>query len=85
VGSDLLFGSSFTAPRKWRIVWFCDCRDFAAYGGGNFKPSRGGDFKVSVQRFGVRGSGTEQVTGGGRGNLIIESVCNHWAVKAVAA
>jgi hypothetical protein len=37
-----------------------------------------------VQRFGVRGSGTLNVTGGGRGRLTIESVCDRWVVKAVA-
>jgi hypothetical protein len=59
--------------------------ELAEYGGGNFKLSGGGDFKdVSVQRFGVSGSGTLKVTGGGRGRLTIESVCDRWVVKAVA-
>jgi hypothetical protein len=78
-------GSSFSAPEKWRIAWSFNCQNFAAYGGGNFKLSGGGDFeKVSVQQFAVRASGTEQVTGGGRGNLVIESVCTRWTVKAIA-
>jgi hypothetical protein len=86
MGSDLLFGSTFSAPARWRIHWFFDCRNFAAHGGGNFKLSGGGDFKnVSLQRFGVGATGTLQVSGGGRGNLIIESVCDRWAVKAVTA
>jgi hypothetical protein len=86
MGSDLLFGSTFSAPARWRIHWFFDCRNFAAHGGGNFKLSGGGDFKnVSLQRFGVGARGTLQVSGGGRGNLIIESVCDRWAVEAVAA
>jgi hypothetical protein len=85
VGSDLLFGSPFSAPRRWHIRWSFDCRNFAAYGGGNFKLSGGGDFKnVSLQRFGVGARGTVQVTGGGNGNLVIESVCQRWAVQAVA-
>jgi hypothetical protein len=47
--------------------------------------SGAGDFaEVSVQRFGVRGRGVLQVTGGGRGRLSIESVCDRWTVKAVA-
>ena len=45
----------------------------------------GGDFNaVGVQRFGVRGSGKLLVVGGGRGRLIIESVCERWVVRAVA-
>jgi hypothetical protein len=40
---------------------------------------------VAVQRFGVRGRGSLLVTGGGRGRLSIESVCDRWVVKAVAA
>jgi hypothetical protein len=85
VGSDLLFGSTFSAPRRWHVFWSFDCRNFAAHGGGNFKLSGGGDFKnVSLQRFGVGARGTLRVTGGGNGNLIIESVCQRWAVRAVA-
>jgi hypothetical protein len=37
-----------------------------------------------VQRVGVRGRGVLRVSGGGRGRLIIESVCDRWTVKAVA-
>jgi hypothetical protein len=59
--------------------------ELAKYGGGNFKLSGAGAFaEVSVQRFGVRGRGVLQVTGGGRGRLTIESVCDRWTVKAVA-
>jgi hypothetical protein len=84
-GSDGSEGALFDAPGSWRIRWSFNCQSFAEYGGGNFKLSGGGDFKdVSVQRFGVRGSGTLKVTGGGRGRLTIESVCDRWAVKAVA-
>ena len=79
-------GEFFAAPRRWRVIWSFDCRNFAAYGGGNFKLSGAGAFnKVAVQRFGVRGRGSLRVTGGGRGRLIIESVCDRWTVKALAA
>jgi hypothetical protein len=70
------------------VVWSFDCRNFAAYGGGNFKLSGAGSGafnKVAVQRFGVRGRGSLRMTGGGRGRLSIESVCDRWVVKAVAA
>jgi hypothetical protein len=84
-GSDGSEGALFDAPGRWRIRWSFSCQSFADYGGGNFKLSGGGDFEdVSVQRFGVRGSGTLNVTGGGRGRLTIESVCDRWVVKAVA-
>jgi hypothetical protein len=53
--------------------------------GSTIKLSGDGDFQdVSLQRFGVRGGGTLKVTGGGRGRLVIESVSDRWAVKAVA-
>ena len=75
----------FEAPGRWRVVWSFDCQSFAKYGGGNFKLSGAGAFaEVSVQRFGVRGRGVLQVSGGGRGRLTIESVCDRWTVKAVA-
>jgi hypothetical protein len=75
----------FAAPGRWRVVWSFNCRSFAKYGGGNFKLSGAGAFaEVSVQRFGVRGRGVLRVTGGGRGRLRIESVCDRWTVKAVA-
>jgi hypothetical protein len=75
----------FAAPGRWRVVWSFDCQSFARYGGGNFKLSGAGAFvEVSVQRFGVRGRGVLEVTGGGRGRLTVESVCDRWAVKAVA-
>jgi hypothetical protein len=84
-GHDTAVGEFFAAPRRWRVVFSFDCRNFATYGGGNFKLSGAGAFnKVAVQRFGVRGRGSLPVTGGGRGRLIIESVCDRWTVKAVA-
>ena len=84
-GSDAEVGELFAAPGRWRISWSFDCRSFAEHGGGNFKLSGAGDFKaVGVQRFGVRGSGKLLVAGGGRGRLIIESVCERWVVRAVA-
>jgi len=77
-------GGRFAAPGRWRVVWSFNCQSFAKYGGGNFKLSGAGAFaEVSVQRFGVRGRGVLPVTGGGRGRLRIESVCDRWMVKAV--
>ena len=74
----------FDAPGRWRVVWSFNCQSFAKYGGGNFKLSGAGAFaEVSVQRFGVRGRGVLPVTGGGRGRLTVESVCDRWMVKAV--
>jgi hypothetical protein len=85
-GSAGSVGGRFDAPGRWRVVWSFNCQSFAKYGGGNFKLSGAGDFaEVSVQRFGVRGRGVLQVTGGGRGRLTIESVCDRWMVKAVAS
>jgi hypothetical protein len=84
-GSAGSAGGRFAAPGRWRVVWSFNCQSFAEYGGGNFKLSGAGDFaEVSVQRFGVRGHGVLQVTGGGRGRLTVESVCDRWMVKAVA-
>jgi hypothetical protein len=85
-GRDAEVGESFEAPGRWRVVWSFDCQSFAGHGGGNFKLSGQGAFnRVAVQRFGVRGRGSVLVTRAGRGRLIVESVCERWLVKAVAA
>jgi hypothetical protein len=85
-GRDAEVGEWFQAPARWRIVWSFDCQNFANHGGGNFKLSGAAAFnRVAVQRFGIRGHGSVLVTDGGRGRLIIESVCDRWVVKAVAA
>jgi hypothetical protein len=84
-GSAGSVGGRFAAPGRWRVLWSFNCRSFAKYGGGNFKLSGAGAFaEVSVQRVGVRERGVLRVSGGGRGRLIIESVCDRWTVKAVA-
>jgi hypothetical protein len=84
-GSAGSVGGRFAAPGHWRVVWSFSCPSFAKYGGGNFKLSGAGAFAaVAVQRFGVRGRGVLEVTGGGRGRLRIESVCDRWMVTAVA-
>jgi hypothetical protein len=63
-GRDAAVGELFAAPRRWRVVWAFDCRNFAAYGGGNFKLSGAGAFnKVAVQRLGVRGRGSRRGSG----------------------
>jgi hypothetical protein len=84
-GSDVHHGSQFVAPGRWRLVWTFDCRSFASHGGGNFKITGEGDLEgVSVQDFAVKGGGSRPVVGGGRGRLVVESVCDHWTVKALA-
>jgi len=84
-GSAGSWSGRFAAPGRWRVVWSFNCQSFAKYGGGNFKLSGAGAFAgVSVQRVGVRGRGVLPVTGGGRGRLTIESVCDRWMVRAVA-
>jgi hypothetical protein len=78
-------GELFAAPGRWRISWSFACRSFAEHGGGNFKLVGGGDFKGRRgAALWVRGSGKLLVAGGGRGRLIIESVCERWVVRAVA-
>jgi hypothetical protein len=83
-GSDVVYGGLFQAPEKWRIVWSYNCGNFAKFGGGNFKITGDGAFEqVFIDQFGVRAAGVEQVQGGGRGRLVIESVCQRWTVRAV--
>jgi hypothetical protein len=84
-GSEGYYGAQFEVPNGWRLVWKFDCHSFAKYGGGNFKISGEGELDhISVQRFAVRESGSERVARGGRGRLVIETVCDSWTVKAVA-
>jgi hypothetical protein len=84
-GSEGFYGDLFEVPSGWRLVWSFECPSFATYGGGNFKISGEGKLDdVSVQRFAVKGSGSERVAFGGRGRLVIETVCDRWTVKAVA-
>jgi hypothetical protein len=83
-GSAGHYGTQFEVPNGWRLVWSFNCRSFAKYGGGNFKISGEGELDdVSVQKFAVRASGTERVPGGGRGRLVIETVCDRWTVRAI--
>ena len=84
-GGDGNFSGLFEVPGGWRLAWSFDCPSFARHGGGNFKISGEGKLDdVSVQRFAVKGSGSERVAVGGRGRLVIETVCDRWTVKAVA-
>jgi hypothetical protein len=79
------YSGLFEVPSGWRLVWSFDCPSFARYGGGNFKISGEGKLDdVSVQRFAVKGSGSERVAAGGRGRLVVETVCDRWTVKATA-
>jgi hypothetical protein len=85
-GRDLHVGALFRAPDRWRIIWSFDCRSFAPHGGGNFKITSEGDIgDVLVQRFAAKAKGTQLMTGGGWGRLVIDSVCDSWTVQAVAA
>ena len=84
-GGEGNFDGLFEVPSGWRLVWSFDCPSFASYGGGNFKISGEGRLDdVSVQRFAVKGRGSERVAAGGRGRLIIETVCDRWTVRATA-
>jgi hypothetical protein len=84
-GADTHHGRLFRAPRNWRIVWSFDCSEFTG-GKGNFKLTGEGAFEqVLIQRFDDRASGSQPVTGGGFGRLVITSVCDHWEVRAVRA
>jgi hypothetical protein len=81
---DLDSEGTFEAPPRWRIVWSFDCRGFAGFGGGNFKISGEGAFaEVSIQHVSVGGRGSRHVTGGGRGRLVVETVCDSWTVEAL--
>lgn len=84
-GTDGHYAEPFEAPDGWRLEWSFDCPSFAGHGGGNFKITGEGKLdKVSVQRFAVKGRGSERVASGGRGRLVIETVCDRWTVKAMA-
>ena len=84
-GSEGHYGGLFEVPNGWSLVWSFSCPSFASYGGGNFKISGEGKLDdVSVQRFAVKGSGSVRVAHGGRGRLVIETVCDRWTVKATA-
>lgn len=84
-GSDGYYSGPFEVPDDWHLEWSFNCKSFASYGGGNFKISGEGALdEVSVQRFAVRGNGSQTVAHGGRGRLVIETVCDRWSVKAMA-
>jgi hypothetical protein len=84
-GGEGPYDGLFEVPSGWSLAWSFDCPSFASYGGGNFKISGEGKLDdISVQRFAVKGSGSERVAVGGRGRLIIETVCDRWTVKATA-
>jgi hypothetical protein len=84
-GGAGILGGLFVVPDGARLEWSFDCPSFARYGGGNFKISGEGKLDgVSVQRFAVKDSGSERVRNGGRGRLVIETVCDRWTVTAMA-
>jgi hypothetical protein len=82
-GSDVRRSPGFRAPAVWRIEWEFDCTNFR--GPGNFKITGGGTFdRVDIQAYKVKGSGRQTVTQSGYGHLLVESVCDHWAVKVLS-
>ena len=84
-GRDAEVGELFDVPNRWRISWSFSCRSFA-HTAGQLQALRHRELQEgfgAAVRF--RGSGSLPVTGGGRGRLIIESVCDRWVIKAVAA
>ena len=84
-GKDGIYGGLFVVPDGSRLEWSFDCSSFEGYGGGNFKLSGEGRLDgVSVQRFAVKDRGTERVRDGGRGRLVVETVCDRWTIRAMA-
>ena len=82
-GSDAAKSSGFRAPGRWRIEWSFDCSNYRRYGGGNFKITGDGAFeRVEIQRFAVDARGTQKLSSGGFGHLLIDSVCKRWTVTA---
>jgi hypothetical protein len=76
----------FLARPGWRIEWSFDCSNFRKLGGGNFKITGNGAFtQVQIQKFDIKGSGSESFSRGGNGYLVIDSVCKRWTVRALAA
>jgi hypothetical protein len=73
------------APAAWHLEWSFDCSDFDKVEGGNFKITGDGAFKdVLVQEYDVEASGSRTYRRSGYGHLLVESVCDHWTVTAVA-
>ena len=84
-GKDGIYGGLFVVPDGSRLEWSFDCSSFTRYRGGNFKLSGEGRLDgVSVQRFAVRDRGTVRVRDGGRGRLVVETVCDRWTIRAMA-
>jgi hypothetical protein len=82
-GSDATKSLGFRAPDRWRIEWSFDCSNYRRYGGGNFKITGDGAFeRVEIQRFAIEARGTQKLSSGGFGHLLIDSVCKRWTVTA---
>jgi hypothetical protein len=74
----------FRAPSVWRIEWSFDCSNFKKYNGGNFKITGNGAFsRIQIQKYDVKDSGTLTFTRGGFGQLLVDSVCKRWSVRAL--
>jgi hypothetical protein len=86
-GSDAqgLKSRGFEAPAGWRIEWEFDCGNFRKFGGGNFKITGDGAFaRIQIQEFDIEASGRRSFTRGGYGHLLVDSVCEHWKITALA-
>jgi hypothetical protein len=84
-GSDVGRSPGFRAPSAWHIEWRFDCSNFKKLGAGNFKITGREAFeRVQIQVVEVEASGSQTFHGGGWGYLLVDSVCKHWAVTAVA-
>jgi hypothetical protein len=85
-GEDLGATTSpgFRAPSVWRIEWSFDCSNFKKLGGGNFKITGNGAFSwIQIQKYDVKARGTQTFTRGGFGQLLVDSVCKRWSVRAL--
>ena len=83
-GRDVGRSPGFRASGRWRIEWSFDCSNYRRYGGGNFKITGDGAFeRVEIQRFAVEDRGTQRLSSGGFGHLLVDSVCKRWTVTVM--
>jgi hypothetical protein len=74
----------FRAPSVWHIEWSFDCSNFKKLGGGNFKITGNGAFaRIQIQEYGLKARRTQGFTRGGFGQLLVDSVCKRWSVRAL--
>jgi hypothetical protein len=83
-GHDGARSPGIKVPGTWRIEWSFDCTNFEKFGAGGFKITGDGALeRVEIQRDAIKTSGASRFQGGGFGHLIIDSVCDHWAVTVL--